>query len=117
MKSADVWDLEPPKLILSIMGGAGGMNIKPDVEAHFCEGLVGAAKQTGGWVITGGTDSGVMDLVGKAMHKHDSRRMVPCIGIAPFGALKTKWRDRLDLEENDEEHSGEPNFVEAPPAG
>lgn len=39
------------------------------VEAHFCEGLVGAAKQTNGWVITGGTDSGVMDLVGRAMHR------------------------------------------------
>ena len=23
------------------------------MEAHFCEGLVGAAKQTQGWVITG----------------------------------------------------------------
>ena len=28
------------------------------VEAHFCEGLVGAAKQTQGWVITGAEVAG-----------------------------------------------------------
>eukprot|EP00913_Durusdinium_trenchii_P020376 g19142.t1 len=69
MRSPSVWDLEAPRLLLSIVGGAGEMNLDPAVEAHFCEELVGAAKQTHGWVITGGTDSGVMDLVGRAMHR------------------------------------------------
>jgi|Cyp2metagenome_2_1107375.scaffolds.fasta_scaffold198786_1 hypothetical protein len=30
-----------------------GDSNRTEVEAHFCEGLVGAAKQTQGWVITG----------------------------------------------------------------
>ncbi|CAK9055339.1 unnamed protein product [Durusdinium trenchii] len=94
--AAEVWDLEAPRLLLSIVGGAGEMNLDPAVEAHFCEELVGAAKQTHGWVITGGTDSGVMDLVGRAMHRHDARRTVPCIGVTPFGALKDAWRATLD---------------------
>lgn len=111
LQGGEMWDLDTPKLLLSVMGGAGGMNLSAAVEHHFCEGLVGAAKKTGGWVFTGGTDSGVMDLVGKAMHKHDSRRMVPCIGIAPFGALKEKWRQEL---EKDEAHGAEANIVEAP---
>ncbi|CAJ1432588.1 unnamed protein product, partial [Effrenium voratum] len=99
IRSAGVWDLEAPRLLLSIVGGAGEMNLDPAVEAHFCEGLVGAAKQTHGWVITGGTNSGVMDLVGRAMHRHDARRTVPCIGITPFGALKDCWRSSLDSPE------------------
>ncbi|CAK9110765.1 Transient receptor potential cation channel subfamily M member 2 (Estrogen-responsive element-associated gene 1 protein) (Long transient receptor potential channel 2) (LTrpC-2) (LTrpC2) (Transient receptor potential channel 7) (TrpC7) (Transient receptor potential melastatin 2) [Durusdinium trenchii] len=98
--AAEVWDLEAPRLLLSIVGGAGEMNLDPAVEAHFCEELVGAAKQTHGWVITGGTDSGVMDLVGRAMHRHDARRTVPCIGVTPFGALKDAWRATLDPVES-----------------
>eukprot|EP00928_Gymnodinium_smaydae_P004861 TRINITY_DN11664_c1_g1_i1.p1 TRINITY_DN11664_c1_g1~~TRINITY_DN11664_c1_g1_i1.p1 ORF type:complete len:1203 (+),score=270.10 TRINITY_DN11664_c1_g1_i1:78-3686(+) len=117
VRSPDLWDLEAPKLILSIMGGAGGMNLDPIVEAHLCEGLVNAAKQTGGWVITGGTDSGVMDLVGRAMHRHDTRRLVPCIGIAPFGALKSKWREVLDIDDLEPRaHERDMVVVEAPSA-
>ena len=36
------------------MGGAGYMQLDPDIEASFSEGLVRVAKQTGAWVITGG---------------------------------------------------------------
>jgi len=110
MRSPSVWDLEAPRLLLSIVGGAGEMNLDPAVEAHFCEGLVGAAKQTQGWVITGGTNSGVMDLVGRAMHRHDARRTVPCIGVTPFGALKDAWRSTLDPPES----SADAGVVEAP---
>eukprot|EP00930_Biecheleria_cincta_P018048 TRINITY_DN14182_c0_g1_i2.p1 TRINITY_DN14182_c0_g1~~TRINITY_DN14182_c0_g1_i2.p1 ORF type:complete len:1280 (-),score=211.37 TRINITY_DN14182_c0_g1_i2:82-3900(-) len=97
MREPTMWDLQGPRLILSIVGGAGEMDLDPAVEAHFCEGLVRAAKQTCGWIVTGGTASGVMDLVGKAMHMHDKRRQVPCIGITTFGSLKTPWRDIADL--------------------
>jgi hypothetical protein len=46
-------------------------------------------------VVTGGTDSGVMDIAGKAMAVHDKKRTVPCIGITSFGSLKTAWRETL----------------------
>jgi len=112
LQHADMWFLDCPRLLLSIMGGADYMNLDPVVESHFCEGLVGAAKQTCGWVITGGTDSGVMDLVGRAMHKHDPRRTVPCIGMVPFGACKKKWQEELERE--DLVDSSETIIVEAP---
>lgn len=95
------WDLQPPKLIISIMGGAGHMQMNDsifDLES-FSRGLVRAALRTGGWVITGGTASGVMDLVGKAMKTHDKQREVPCIGVLPFGALKRRWREAVDNED------------------
>ncbi|CAJ1363735.1 unnamed protein product [Effrenium voratum] len=92
-----VWYLRTPNLVLSIMGGAGNMNLAPDkfdIDG-FSKGLVEAATRTCAWVITGGTASGVMDIVGKAMQRHDKQRQVPCIGISPFGALTSKWREIL----------------------
>jgi len=88
------WGLQTPKLLLSIMGGAGKMNLndsKFDIEG-FSKGLVEAALRTGAWVTTGGTKSGVMDIVGQAMKAHDKQRQVPCIGISPFGGLRAGWR-------------------------
>ncbi|CAK9104554.1 unnamed protein product [Durusdinium trenchii] len=96
------WGLRTPNLILSIMGGAG--NMKPSEKFDivcFSKGLVEAATRTCAWVITGGTASGVMDIVGKAMQKHDKQRQVPCIGISPFGALTSKWRGLLEKQTED----------------
>ncbi|CAE6961897.1 Trpm8 [Symbiodinium natans] len=82
------------------MGGAGNMVLPPnqfDIEG-FSKGLVEAATRTSAWVITGGTASGVMEIVGKAMRKHDKERQVPCLGITPYGALKRGWRDLICSE-------------------
>ncbi|CAE7608913.1 TRPM8 [Symbiodinium sp. CCMP2592] len=94
------WGLRNPNLILSIMGGAGNMVLPPnqfDIDG-FSKGLVEAATRTSAWVITGGTASGVMEIVGKAMRKHDKERKVPCLGITPYGALKRGWRDLICSE-------------------
>jgi hypothetical protein len=40
---------------------------------------------TRAWIITGGTDTGVMKLVGEAMREKDNHA-VPVIGIGPWGA-------------------------------
>jgi len=93
----DSWFSGGPMLILSIFGGADEFDTDPynfDLDA-FSKGLVQAAVRTRAWVVTGGTKSGVMDLVGKAMRAHDKQRQVPCIGISPFGALTEKWRSLL----------------------
>lgn len=93
------WGLRTPNLILSIMGGAGNMIASEKFDTMcFSKGLVEAATRTCAWIITGGTASGVMDIVGKAMQKHDKQRQVPCIGISPFGALTSKWRNLLEKQ-------------------
>jgi len=92
-----IWNLQMPQLIVSVMGGAGHMKLDElrfNSEA-FSQGLVEAAKRTGAWVITGGTQTGVMDMVGKAVKEHDRQRQVPCIGITPFGGLTPQWRAQL----------------------
>ena len=40
---------------------------------------------TNAWLFTGGTDSGVMKLVGEAIHKYGLD--VPLVSIAPWGAV------------------------------
>ena len=44
-----------------------------------------AAQSTNAWIITGGADSGVMQLVGRAIAEYDAR--VQCIGIATWGTV------------------------------
>ena len=39
-----------------------------------------------------------MEIVGKAMRKHDKERKVPCLGITPYGALTRGWRDLICSE-------------------
>ena len=46
---------------------------------------------TNAWIFTGGTDSGVMKLVGEAIAKQEPT--LPLIGIFPWGV--TNARDRL----------------------
>lgn len=54
----------------------------------FKNGLLDAIDKTHAWVVTGGTNSGVMGLVGKTMSESppDSHRV--CLGIATWGIVK-----------------------------
>uniref|UniRef100_A0A7S4BVR2 TRPM SLOG domain-containing protein n=1 Tax=Chrysotila carterae TaxID=13221 RepID=A0A7S4BVR2_CHRCT len=81
----DVWKLTKPNVIISVTGGAKDFELKSAMlELEFQRGLVEAVQTTGAWTLTGGTDIGVMKLVGRTL------RDVPnavCIGIAPWGAV------------------------------
>ena len=70
--------MPPPSVLISVNGGADTLDITPKQKAVFRQGLLDAAKQAsaGGdddevksaaWIVTSGTDSGVMELVGKTM--------------------------------------------------
>jgi transient receptor potential cation channel subfamily M member 2 len=43
----DVWDLDKPKLIISVTGGAQNFSLKPRLREVFQKGLVKAAISTG----------------------------------------------------------------------
>ena len=88
------WELRRPSVLLSITGSAQEMKLEPHLELLFKRGLAEAARSTDAWIITGGTDTGVMALVGEAIAVHsatDGERM-PCIGIAPYRAVMHKER-------------------------
>lgn len=88
------WKLERPELILSITGAAQNFNIIEKVRSTFKESLIKAAKTTNAWIISGGTNYGVMRLVGEAM-KEDLYPNIPVIGIATWGVIAS--RENLEV--------------------
>ena len=89
-----VWKLPTPEIIISVTGGAQALTLPAPLEEEFNKGLVSAARSARAWVITGGTDTGVMHLVGKAMHAAGVVGKVPLIGISAYGAVNN--RDKFD---------------------
>ena len=96
----DSWKLKRPSVLISVTGSAQDIDLEPRLATEFEKGLSMAASCTEGWVVTGGTDTGVMALVGKALqqrkleHMYDGqqlpsplREVPPLIGIVPFGAV------------------------------
>ncbi|XP_027836600.2 transient receptor potential cation channel trpm [Aphis gossypii] len=83
------WGLELPKLLITIQGGKANFEIQPKLKKVLRKGLLKAAKTTGAWVFTGGTNTGVTRQVGDALLL-DSQRpgRVVSIGIAPWGIIE-----------------------------
>ncbi|CAH1797586.1 unnamed protein product, partial [Owenia fusiformis] len=103
-------NVAPPNLIISIVGGA--KNFKLDKwsgrwKRIINEGIIKVGKQAGAWLITGGSNVGVMRAVGEAVEAAqtkqwvDNKRLkdVHCIGIASWGY--TANNDQLFLNEKD----------------
>ena len=93
------WKLRRPTVLLSVTGSARNLILEPRLEHQLKDALEHLASCSGGWIITGGTDSGVMALVGQALrgrllHGADSEgsapEHAPIIGIAPYGAVSKR---------------------------
>jgi len=52
------WALELPKLVISVHGGIANFDLQPKLKRVCHQGLLQAAKTTGAWIITGGTNTG-----------------------------------------------------------
>ena len=75
--------LRPPRPVLVVVGGAGGLG-EDDVaqlRSLFSDGLAPLAERRGAAVIDGGTDAGVMRLMGQARAAIGAS--FPLIGVAP----------------------------------
>ena len=86
------WGLTVPSVILSITGSATPFSLRPIYQQAFSRSLQTATKQTNAWVFTGGTDSGVMKLVGDGLAVQ--KRVETAIGVATWGAV----HGRTDLD-------------------
>jgi len=66
------WSLELPKLVISVHGGIANFDLQPKLRRVCHQGLLQAAKTTGAWIITGGTNTGqsVMLCVTMQVHCH-----------------------------------------------
>lgn len=104
-KLLECWKLKPPSVLMSVTGSAQELNLPDKIQTDFKKGFAHAASCTDAWVITGGTDTGVMKMVGQALSKEqastralkDGEVPPPVIGVVPFGSVMR--RDLLYSEE------------------
>lgn len=52
------WQMERPKLLLSVHGGSENFTLPPKVNQAFSKGLITAALSTGAWIFTDGINTG-----------------------------------------------------------
>ncbi|XP_016010365.2 transient receptor potential cation channel subfamily M member 1 [Rousettus aegyptiacus] len=86
------WQLELPKLLISVHGGLQNFEMQPKLKQVFGKGLVKAAMTTGAWIFTGGVSTGVVSHVGDALKDHPSksRGRLCAVGIAPWGIVENR---------------------------
>ncbi|XP_014228067.1 transient receptor potential cation channel trpm isoform X2 [Trichogramma pretiosum] len=84
------WNLGLPKLLITVHGGRSNFELQPTLKKVLRKGLLKAAKTTGAWIFTGGTNTGVTRQVGDALLLERAQRQgrVVSIGIAPWGILE-----------------------------
>ena len=92
------WGLEMPKLILSVTGGAQKFDVSSRLKKALKTELMRAAVSTNAWIITGGSNSGVMKLVGEAVADQSHKHNLTLIGIATWGRVSN--RKMLTLDNN-----------------
>ena len=61
------WKLSKPSLIISVTGGASDFAMKKKDHDRLRQGLQRVAATKGAWVITGGTNAGIMKICGEAV--------------------------------------------------
>ncbi|MED6272277.1 Transient receptor putative cation channel subfamily M member 2, partial [Characodon lateralis] len=88
------WKLSPPNLLISVTGGAKNFYLKSQLKKVFHRGLIKVAQTTGAWIITGGTHTGVMRHVGKAVRDYalsnPMQGNIVAIGIATWGVIHNR---------------------------
>ncbi|XP_058011847.1 transient receptor potential cation channel subfamily M member 1 [Ahaetulla prasina] len=86
------WQLELPKLLISVHGGLQNFELQPKLKQVFGKGLIKAAMTTGAWIFTGGVSTGIIRHVGDALKDHSSksRGRICAVGIAPWGIVENK---------------------------
>ncbi|XP_041034139.1 transient receptor potential cation channel subfamily M member 1-like [Carcharodon carcharias] len=86
------WELELPKLLISVHGGLQNFELQPKLKQVFGKGLIKAAMTTGAWIFTAGVNTGVIRHVGDALKDHSSKSCgrICAIGFAPWGIVENK---------------------------
>uniref|UniRef100_A0A8C0HJ51 non-specific serine/threonine protein kinase n=1 Tax=Buteo japonicus TaxID=224669 RepID=A0A8C0HJ51_9AVES len=86
------WQMELPKLVISVHGGIQDFKLPSKVKQVFSKGLVKAAETTGAWIITEGINSGVSRHVGDALKGCASPhlRKICAVGIPPWGIIENQ---------------------------
>src|SRR5205823_2270289 len=89
--------LAPPKALIVVVGGAG--NLDPALRGRLLQlcgrGIARAAVDAGALLIDGGTESGVMALMGLGVAGRG--QATPLLGVAPAGTVTYPNNPALDV--------------------
>jgi hypothetical protein len=102
-------NIEPPKALILVIGGAAGFeeSLKSRIIRLFSRGIARGAVGTGALIIDGGTQAGVMAIMGQGVE--DRGRKSPLLGVAPAGKVtypgKPSGDSRKDSASLDPNHS------------
>lgn len=61
------WQLRMPSVIFSVTGSAAEFSLRPKFRDVFVAALLNATRSTNAWIVSGGTDTGIMKMVGDAL--------------------------------------------------
>jgi transient receptor potential cation channel subfamily M member 3 len=83
------WQLELPKLIISVHGGIANFSLQTKLKQAIERGLIKVADTLHIWIITAGTDTGVVKHIGDILKTNfpKYRCNIIAIGIAPWGVV------------------------------
>uniref|UniRef100_A0A803SYJ3 non-specific serine/threonine protein kinase n=1 Tax=Anolis carolinensis TaxID=28377 RepID=A0A803SYJ3_ANOCA len=86
------WQMELPKLVISVHGGIQNFKLPAKLKQLFSKGLVKAAETTGAWILTEGINAGVSKHVGDALKIHASQYLskICTVGIPPWGIIENQ---------------------------
>ncbi|XP_066474154.1 transient receptor potential cation channel subfamily M member 6 [Tiliqua scincoides] len=86
------WQMELPKLVISVHGGIQNFKLPSKLKQLFSKGLIKAAETTGAWILTEGINTGVSKHVGDAVKVHASPylRKICAVGIPPWGIIENQ---------------------------
>ena len=83
----DALGIASPRAVILLFGGAAGLDDsrKAHLATLFADGVTPVAAELGALIIDGGTQSGVMAILGEAVARHGRRSYL--LGIAPKGKI------------------------------
>jgi len=84
--SEKIWQMGEPEMLISVNGGAADFNLGAETSERVFQGLMKAQDEMKVWFVSGGTNSGVMKLLGRA--RTSEAPNAPLIGVPAFGAIK-----------------------------
>jgi hypothetical protein len=79
------WKMEMPSVIFSVTGSAEEFTLRPKFRDTFMSALLNATRSTNAWIVTGGSDSGIMKLVGDTLAR--GKQMETALAIASWGTV------------------------------
>lgn len=83
------WNIPMPDVIISVTGSAQAFELPPELQRNLDEGMVSVLSNSHGWLLSGGTDTGIMRALGDLKARQRTRlRHVPLVGIASWGNVK-----------------------------